>query len=137
MGIREIFKKPKKEIIKPKEEKVGQKEEPEKEVKPSEIKDKKIKFLKSYNILKSPHVTERATDLIKQNQYIFKVWPEVNKPEVKKAVENLYGVNVLSVKIINVPSKIRRLGKIKGQRKGYKKAIVKIREDQKIEVLPR
>ncbi len=106
-----------------------------KEVKPLEVKEKK--FSGSYQILKSPHITEKATDLTKKNHYIFKIYSQANKTEVKKAIENLYGVDVLSVKIINVPAKKRRLGRVSGWRKGYKKAIVRIREGQKIEVLPR
>ena len=91
----------------------------------------------AYRALKTPQVTEKATGLVGQNQYVFKVWPRTNKVETKKAIEDLYGVDVVSVKIINVPRKRRRLGKISGWRKGYKKAIVKIKEGQKIEVLPR
>jgi len=103
---------------------------------PSRVK-KEIKVGEAYRVLKGPQVTEKATDLTKKNQYVFKIWPEVNKAEVKRAIEDLYGVDVLSVKTINVPSRQRRLGRIKGWRSGYKKAIVKIREGQKIEVLPR
>ncbi len=88
-------------------------------------------------ILKTPHITEKSTDLVGKNQYVFKVWPKANKIEIKKAIEDLYGVDVLDVKIIKVPPKRRRLGRISGWRKGYKKAIVKIKEGQKIEVLPR
>jgi large subunit ribosomal protein L23 len=91
----------------------------------------------AYRVLKTPQVTEKATGLVGQNQYVFKVWPKANKVETKKAIENLYGVDVISVKIIKVPRKRRRLGRISGWRKGYKKAIVKIKEGQKIEVLPR
>lgn len=88
-------------------------------------------------ILIAPHITEKATELAKENQYVFKVYPEANKTEIKKAIENLYGVDVLDVKIIKIPKKRRRLGRISGWRKGYKKAIVKIKEGQKIEVMPR
>ncbi|PIS39339.1 MAG: 50S ribosomal protein L23 [Candidatus Nealsonbacteria bacterium CG08_land_8_20_14_0_20_38_20] len=88
-------------------------------------------------ILKSPHITEKATDLTQKNQYVFKVYPEVNKIELKKAIEAIYGVDVAAVKIINLPRKRRRLGKISGWRKGYKKAIVKIKEGQKIEIMPK
>ena len=138
MGLLDIFKKKKKE--KPTEVK---KEEPIKEmtgVKPQSVKPtaKKEKIIgEAYRVLKTPHVTEKATDLTKKNQYLFKIWPGANKLEVKKAIKDLYGVDVLSVKIINVPSKRRRLGRISGWRKGYKKAIVRIKEGQKIEVLPR
>jgi large subunit ribosomal protein L23 len=101
------------------------------------IAKKEKEFLDTYKILKIPHVTEKATDLTKINQYIFKVWPRANKFEIKKAIESLYGVGVIGVKIINIPKKKRRLGKVSGWRQGYKKAIVKIKEGQKIEVLPR
>ena len=91
----------------------------------------------AYRVLKGPHVTEKATDLTKENQYVFKVFSGVNKFEIKKAVEDLYGVDVASVKITKVLRKKRRLGRIEGWRKGYKKAVVKLQEGQKIEVLPR
>jgi large subunit ribosomal protein L23 len=91
----------------------------------------------AWRILKKPHVTEKATDLVKNNEYVFDVYSQANKPEIKKAVEDLYGVNVRSVRIINIPPKKRRLGRIEGWRGGYKKAVVRIKEGQKIEVLPR
>lgn len=110
----------------------------EAKIQPSAIKKKQeIKTDLAYRVLKAPQVTEKATDLTKKNQYIFKIFPRTNKSEIKKAVNELYGVDVLSVKIIKVPAKKRRLGRISGWRKGYKKAIVKIKEGQKIEVLPR
>ena len=105
------------------------------EIPPKKVKEKRISD--AYKILKTPHVTEKATDLTKKNQYVFKVYPKANKVEIKKAIEDIYGVDVISVKIINIPSKRRKLGKIMGWRKGYKKTIVKIKEGQKIEVLPR
>jgi len=91
----------------------------------------------AYKILKKPHVTEKATDLTSKNQYIFEVYPRSNKNQIKKAVEDVYGADVVSVNIINIPRKIRKLGRISGWRKGYKKAVVRIEEGQKIEVLPR
>ena len=94
-------------------------------------------MIEIHKILKSPLITEKATESAKKNQYIFKVYPEANKTEIKKAIESLYKVNVLDVKIINVPPRRRRLGRTSGWRKGYKKAIVKIKEGQKIEILPK
>lgn len=90
-----------------------------------------------YQILKSPHVTEKATELAKKNQYVFKVDPRASKIEIKRAIEDLYKVDVINVRIIKVPRKRRRLGRISGWRKGYKKAIVKIKKGQRIEILPR
>lgn len=91
----------------------------------------------AYRVLKEPHVTEKATDLLQKNQYVFKVLARTNKIEIKKAVEDTYGIDVVSVRIIKIPKKRRRLGKIEGWRGGYKKAVVKIAQGQKIEVLPR
>ncbi len=88
-------------------------------------------------ILKWPHVTEKATDLTKTNQYVFNVYERSNKPEIKKAVEDVYGVKVVSVKIIKIHPKKRKLGRIEGWRKAYKKAIVKLAQGQTIEILPR
>ncbi len=91
----------------------------------------------AFKILRGPHVTEKATYLTDKNQYVFNVYPRANKQGVRKAVEEVYGVNVVSVKIINIHEKKRRLGKTMGVKSGYKKAIVRIRADQKIEILPR
>lgn len=90
-----------------------------------------------WKVLKSPQITEKATLLTEKNQYIFKVAQEANKTEVKKAVEGIYKVDVIGVKIIKIPAKRRKLGKISGWKKGYKKAVVKIKSGQKIELLPR
>lgn len=132
MAILDIFKKKKKKVEK-KEKPIEKPVEVKPQPKP---KPKKISEV-AYRVLKEPQVTEKATDLTQKNQYVFKVYPRANKPEIKKAVEDLYGVNVSDVKIIKVPRKQRRLGRIEGWRKGYKKAIVKIAKGQKIEVLLR
>lgn len=141
MPIGNIFKRKKtkeiegKEKIKPISE---SKEEISTEIKKAKtIKPKEKRTNLAYRILKSPHITEKATALAKQNQYVFKIWPHANKIEVKNAIEAIYGVDVLSIKIINVHPKKRRLGRIEGLRKGYKKAIVKLKEGQKIELLPK
>ncbi len=98
---------------------------------------KEVKFGGAFRVLKYPHVTEKATDLTASNQYVFKIYPRANKTDVKKAIEKVFGVDVTGVRVINIPKKKRRLGKIKGFKEGYKKAIVKIKEGQKIEVLSR
>lgn len=119
-----------------KKEKEPQKKTEEKKAEPKK-KISKGTYKNAYRILKQAHITEKATYLAEEDQYIFRVYPKANKTEIKKAVEHVYGVNVLSVRIINVPSKKRRLGRIEGKRSGYKKAIVKIKSGQKIELLPR
>lgn len=88
----------------------------------------------SYEVIKEPHISEKSTNLSQENKYVFKVYKETNKPEIKKAVEGIYGVNVLSVNVIKIPKKKRRIGKTEGFRKGYTKAIVELQEGQKIEI---
>ncbi len=138
MGILDRFrkKKIKKEKREIPEKKVKEVREPEIPPEEKRIERKGIP-LHAYRILKSLHITEKATDLTKKNQYVFKVYSRSNKIEIKRVIEGLYGVKVVDVKIIKIPQKRRRLGRITGWRKGYKKAIVKIKEGQKIEVLPR
>lgn len=89
----------------------------------------------SYEAIKEPHISEKATYLAEKNQYTFQVSANFNKSEIKKSVSGIYGVDVLSVNIIKIPAKKRRLGKTQGWRKGYKKAIVTIKEGQKIEII--
>jgi large subunit ribosomal protein L23 len=147
MAILNIFKKQKKVEKKVKKEKKVEKKVKLK-AKPKEIKVEKplavsvpkIKEKKSgfaWKVLKTPHITEKASDLAEKNQYIFNVFPQTNKAQIKKAIEDLFGVEAVSVKIINVLAKKRRLGRISGFKSGYKKAIVKIKEGQKIEIMPR
>lgn len=108
-----------------------------KEVKKEKYKVLKKKADKKFNsfIIQAPHITEKATDLQTKNQYTFRVLSDSNKTEIKKTIEQLYDVDVLSVKIIKVPRKRRRVGKVSGWRKGYKKAIIRVGKGQKIEEL--
>lgn len=134
------FLKKKKEAEKAKKptEKKVEKVLAEKEIKKSvpikESKSQKVKGF-SYSAIKGPHISEKATLLAEKNKYTFKVYANVNKPEIKKSVEGIYGVNVLSVNMITVPHKKRRLGRTQGFKKGFTKAIVTIKEGQKIEIL--
>ena len=92
---------------------------------------------KGYQVLESAHITEKASTLAEKNKYVFKVWPRTNKDKIKEAVESTYGVNVTGVKIINIPRRRRKLGRYKGWKKGYRKAVVEVKKGQKIEILPR
>ena len=92
-----------------------------------------------YNIIKAPHITEKASYLAEQNKYVFKVYPKANKTEIKKAVEALYETKVKKVSIARVVPKKRRVGRTEGWRgglkKGIKKAIVTLKEGEKIEII--
>ncbi len=89
---------------------------------------------KYYEIIKGPIITEQSTKLIEgQNRYTFKVEKKANKVEIKKAIEAIFNVKVLSVNTVNVLPKFKRMGKYEGYKPAYKKAIVKLAEGQKID----
>ena len=89
---------------------------------------------KYYDIIKAPIITEQSTKLIEsENKYTFKVDRKANKVEIKKAIETIFSVNVLSVNTVNVLPKFKRMGKYEGYKSAYKKAIVKLAEGQKID----
>jgi large subunit ribosomal protein L23 len=86
------------------------------------------------SLIRKPWITEKATAGEVANQYVFLVRSEATKPEVKKAVGALYKVDVVAVNMVNRPAKRKRFGgHRKGVQEGYRKAIVTIKEGQKIE----
>jgi large subunit ribosomal protein L23 len=86
-----------------------------------------------HSIIRYPSITEKNTTLrTAQNKYVFEVAPEATKPQIKKAVEKLFSVTVLSVNTIVVKGKKKRQGKSAGYRPNWKKAIVKIQTGQTI-----
>jgi len=149
MALLNFFKKPKKEKkparpegtstkrnrnekrIKPKKESV-QKDESRRQDEGSAVVLKESKT--AWRILANPHVTEKATALTTFNQYVFRVIGNPSKPEVKRAVEEIYDVHVQRVRKITIPRKKRKRGRHIGWRSGYKKAIVALRKGEKIEV---
>ncbi|MCY4657346.1 MAG: 50S ribosomal protein L23 [Gammaproteobacteria bacterium] len=102
-----------------------------------------MKVERLYNIIRELHVTEKTTRIGRDsNQYGFKVAPDASKSEVKKAVEKLFSVDVLKVTTVNyhAKAKLRRRasnGRIrvhKGHTKSWKKAYVRIKDGQSIDV---
>jgi large subunit ribosomal protein L23 len=86
-------------------------------------------------LIKKPWITEKATMLTASNQYVFLVKTGAAKPEVKKAIKALYKVDVVAVNTINRPGKRKRFGgNMKGMQEGYRKAIVTIKDGQKIDL---
>jgi large subunit ribosomal protein L23 len=106
------------------------KNEPVKKVQP------KRKDNVASKLLKSPHISEKATNLSEEGKYVFKVYENANKSEIKKTISNFYGVVVRDVNIVNVKTKIKLLRGRKGEKSGYKKAIVTLEKGHKIEILP-
>jgi len=95
------------------------------------------KLLTPYANLQKVHVTEKATMVAEQNHYTFVVSARATKIEIKKAVKQTYGVDAQRVHVIHMPSKKTRLGKTKGVKPGFKKAVVKLKKGQSIEILPK
>lgn len=86
------------------------------------------------NLVRSPHVTEKASMLkTQENSYVFKVYPGANKTEIAKEITALYGVRVEDVRIARIHSKKRRRGTRMGVKPGYKKAIVRVKKGETIE----
>ena len=91
--------------------------------------------MNKWEIIKGPIITEKSNDLLEnENKYTFKVALEANKVEIKQAIEAIYKVKVLEIATIRVLPKRRRVGKYEGYRSAYKKAIVKLAKDDKIDV---
>lgn len=88
---------------------------------------------KAYKVLVEPWITEEATRIAEFNKYIFKVTKDASKNKIKKTVEAVYGVAVQAVNTINIPRKKRIRGRSVGWKSGYKKAIVTVKEGDKIE----
>jgi large subunit ribosomal protein L23 len=87
------------------------------------------------HVLVAPVVSEKSYSLIEANKYSFKVHPDAHKTQVRQAVEELFDVKVLGVNIVTVkPKPKRRRGTFKGTRPGWKKAIVELREGDKIDI---
>ncbi len=85
-------------------------------------------------VLKRPVISEKSTMLGGQSKYVFEVARDANKLEIKDAVQKIFKVNVVDVNVINVPGKMRRVGKSRGMTSPHKKAVVTLREGERIEV---
>lgn len=83
------------------------------------------------DVILRPIITERSTEMMAENKYVFEVAPKANKTEIKQAVEKIFDVKVESVNTINVKGKPKRMGRYMGKRKDWKKAIVKLTADSK------
>jgi large subunit ribosomal protein L23 len=91
--------------------------------------------MNEYDIVVRPIITEKSS-LLKDtgNQYVFEVQRDANKIEIKKAVEKLFKVKVVSVRISNIEGKKKRVGRFAGKKPDWKKAIVKINPKDKITI---
>ncbi len=86
------------------------------------------------DILKKPLITEKSMDLVKENKYTFIVDTKSNKVEIKKAVEELFKVKVEKVNTMRYKGRMTRVRGRQGFTQGYKKAVVTLRQGDKIEI---
>jgi large subunit ribosomal protein L23 len=93
--------------------------------------------LSVYDVILSPVITEKSTAASEANQVVFKVRRDATKPEIKKAIEELFKVKVLAVNTIVRKGKQKRFRGIKGRQQDVKRAVVKLAEGDKIDVTTR
>jgi large subunit ribosomal protein L23 len=87
------------------------------------------------SIVRKVLITEKGTVLREtHNQYFFEVARDANKIEIKRAVENIFKVKVDNVRTMQLRGKVKRQGRWVGRRNDWKKAIVTLQPDQKIEL---
>ena len=84
-----------------------------------------------YDVIISPIITENTMDMAADKKYAFKVAKDSNKTEIRKALEEIFGVDVAKVNIVNVSGKKKRLGRTFGTTSSYKKAVVTLTPDSK------
>jgi len=86
----------------------------------------------SYDIILRPIITEQSTEHVDLKKYVFEVARDANKIEIRKAVEEIFGVEVDKVTTLNMKGKKKRMGRYpEGQRKDWKKAVVKLTDSSK------
>jgi large subunit ribosomal protein L23 len=88
-----------------------------------------------YTIVKRPLMTEKTTILREtDNQYAFEVDRRANRVEIKRAIEQIFGVRVASVRTMQNKGKVKMRGRIMGKRKDWKKAIVTLSPGERIDI---
>jgi large subunit ribosomal protein L23 len=87
-----------------------------------------------YHIIRRALITEKSTAAKDENKYVFEVDRRANKIEVTRAVEKLFKVKVLNVHIMNVTGKKKRVGRILGEKRSWKKAVVTLAPGSRIEI---
>jgi large subunit ribosomal protein L23 len=90
--------------------------------------------LRHYDVIVSPAITEKSTMASEQNQVVFNVAKKASKPEIKAAVEALFGVKVMAVNTLVRKGKIKRFRCTIGRQSDVKKAIVTLADGQSIDV---
>jgi len=102
----------------------------------------KTKALKTNNmqnilgIIKYPVISDKATRLLELNKYTFMIDRKVNKFTIKNVIEYFFNVNVIKINTLNTAQKKRTVGRFSGYKSNYKKAIITLKEGDKINLFP-
>lgn len=88
-----------------------------------------------YSLIQRPHVSEKSARSQEANQYVFEVADDATKPEIKAAVEKLFGVKVEGVQVLNTRAKGKVFKGREGRRSGWRKAYVRLAEGQSIDLM--
>jgi large subunit ribosomal protein L23 len=87
-----------------------------------------------YNVILAPHVSEKSTMMADQSgQVVFRVAIDATKPQIRRAVEKLFSVEVESVQVVRQKGKQKTFGRVSGRRKDWKKAYIRLKQGQDID----
>lgn len=98
------------------------------------VKNEKQLSLLATRVLIRPRITEKAYAVNSLDQYVFQVISTATKTEVKRAVEEAYGVSVVAVNMVRLPGKRKNVGRIVGRRSAVKKALVRLKKGESIQL---
>nr|YP_009628636.1 ribosomal protein L23 [Acrochaetium secundatum]QBX88419.1 ribosomal protein L23 [Acrochaetium secundatum] len=96
----------------------------------------KIQPRKLIDLIKRPILTDKSTRMLEENQYCFSVAKSAKKSEIKQAIEYIFEVKVIKVNTLNPPLKKRTVGRFKGHKPQFKKAIIQLKPEDKIDLFP-
>lgn len=103
-------------------------------VEPAKKESGKQMPMGTFIAIERQHLSEKASRLAEEGQYVFRIADGASKAEVRGAVERLYSVHVESIGIIRMPAREIGRGRRKGTRSGYKKAIVRLKKGDRIDL---
>jgi len=93
-----------------------------------------VNDMKLFQIIRAPHISEKSSRVAdKHQQFVFEVQPGATKPEIRRAVEKMFNVEVESVQVLNIKGKVKRFGATPGRRKARRKAYVRLKPGQDID----
>lgn len=100
-------------------------------VEPEQTTGQVLGNFRRLGLLIAPRVSEKSSTLTGMNKFVFKVHSKANKIEIKKTLEDFYGIKIKDINMVKLPGKVRRYGRNSGKMTDFKKAIVTLAKDSK------